>query len=647
CVIIGAGIAGLAAASRLQEAGVDFVILEAGDRLGGRIHTHEPSRGQGLIRPMELGAQWLHGTEGNPLFDWCVKERIFDSSEDADGRVGLQGNKMVFVPTPFEARSPDGSKVSQRTFRRVARAWQKVICEAEEGGIDLPRKVIVHDEEGAAWGVGAAETANRFPTSLHLPHIKQRHSDEAIPASQEGHSSTMTPLVCRAGSEPVSGAPQPPEINLGAYLTQRMEGGREQREQQRGGGGEVGGQGEEEMEVEEGILGYLRRVQCVTEGCNSLEEVSLSSFGEYKELGGGNVRVPGGFSRITERLLEKVPVSRIHLNTRASQVHWDRDRGGGESSGKEGKCVGPGAGACKVMCEGEMGERLHFDCDHILVTVSLGVLKDKSALVFSPPLPLWKQRAIQRIGFGTADKVFVRCSPLNPNSSSNPSPDPDPKRIQGRGVSRLILACLESKNCFAVRSPSRCPLSEPNKHWTDSIYSMMGEGMYTCAWLSGDAARSMEAAPEVEVGQGVIDLLRQVTQDSSWELQGGADMCRQREATDVGGGGRSPSSPTVVRSSWSKSALFQGSYSFLAYGSSVQDINNLARPLHGPPAPPTPSTSPPPPHPTAHRAQPEHRPPKGGLPPRVLFAGEATHPKFYSTTHGAFASGLRAAGEVL
>jgi len=41
-IIVGAGAAGIAAASRLLQKGVnDFVILEANDRIGGRIYTKE------------------------------------------------------------------------------------------------------------------------------------------------------------------------------------------------------------------------------------------------------------------------------------------------------------------------------------------------------------------------------------------------------------------------------------------------------------------------------------------------------------------------------------------------------------------------------------------------------------------------------
>ena len=57
-VIIGAGIAGLAAASKLGRAGLSVVMLEARDRLGGRIFGH---RDQRCDAPIELGAEFIHG----------------------------------------------------------------------------------------------------------------------------------------------------------------------------------------------------------------------------------------------------------------------------------------------------------------------------------------------------------------------------------------------------------------------------------------------------------------------------------------------------------------------------------------------------------------------------------------------------------
>jgi monoamine oxidase len=57
-VVLGAGIAGLAAAERLAAAGRRVVVLEARDRIGGRIHTVDDP---GLNLPVELGAEFVHG----------------------------------------------------------------------------------------------------------------------------------------------------------------------------------------------------------------------------------------------------------------------------------------------------------------------------------------------------------------------------------------------------------------------------------------------------------------------------------------------------------------------------------------------------------------------------------------------------------
>jgi monoamine oxidase len=57
-VIVGAGVAGLAAARRLHEHGVRVILLEARQRIGGRIFTVRDRRSS---VPIELGAEFLHG----------------------------------------------------------------------------------------------------------------------------------------------------------------------------------------------------------------------------------------------------------------------------------------------------------------------------------------------------------------------------------------------------------------------------------------------------------------------------------------------------------------------------------------------------------------------------------------------------------
>jgi phytoene dehydrogenase-like protein len=63
-IVVGAGIAGLAAARTLAEKGARVALVEARDRVGGRIYTL-PSKTGGLH--VELGAEFIHGLPSDLL----------------------------------------------------------------------------------------------------------------------------------------------------------------------------------------------------------------------------------------------------------------------------------------------------------------------------------------------------------------------------------------------------------------------------------------------------------------------------------------------------------------------------------------------------------------------------------------------------
>lgn len=93
-IIVGAGMSGLSAARDLNRAGLHVCVLEARDRIGGRVFTqHVP----GLPRPIELGAEFIHGlppetwaivrAAGLPVYerngqDWVVRDGFSRSGQD-------------------------------------------------------------------------------------------------------------------------------------------------------------------------------------------------------------------------------------------------------------------------------------------------------------------------------------------------------------------------------------------------------------------------------------------------------------------------------------------------------------------------------------------------------------------------------------
>jgi monoamine oxidase len=101
-LIVGAGMAGLAAARSLVDAGWPVRLVEARDRIGGRVYTN---RDWGV--PIEMGASWIHGTANDPLMELARKAQAQVIPTDYYGWAKLAVDRrlppMDYDPDPWRA----------------------------------------------------------------------------------------------------------------------------------------------------------------------------------------------------------------------------------------------------------------------------------------------------------------------------------------------------------------------------------------------------------------------------------------------------------------------------------------------------------------------------------------------------------------
>ncbi|KTD09243.1 amine oxidase [Legionella gratiana] len=83
-LIIGAGVSGLTAAKQLHLAHQDVLIIEAKNRLGGRVYTNYD---WGF--PIELGASWIHGIDHNPLVPLLGKQSVAKTSYNNSNLIAM------------------------------------------------------------------------------------------------------------------------------------------------------------------------------------------------------------------------------------------------------------------------------------------------------------------------------------------------------------------------------------------------------------------------------------------------------------------------------------------------------------------------------------------------------------------------------
>lgn len=94
--VVGAGAAGLAAARVLSQAGATAVVLEARDRIGGRIYTREDP---GLPVPIDLGGEFIHGA--TEISFALLRAAGTVAVDTQDGAFAFEGGELRDRGDPF------------------------------------------------------------------------------------------------------------------------------------------------------------------------------------------------------------------------------------------------------------------------------------------------------------------------------------------------------------------------------------------------------------------------------------------------------------------------------------------------------------------------------------------------------------------
>lgn len=105
-IVVGAGVSGLTAARLLQKHGLSVIVLEARDRIGGRVHTMRDGR------ITDLGASWIHGIIGSPVAEAAAAFGM-PTAEFTVGGYQVDSRPIAYY-------GPDGRRLSDDQAARFA-----------------------------------------------------------------------------------------------------------------------------------------------------------------------------------------------------------------------------------------------------------------------------------------------------------------------------------------------------------------------------------------------------------------------------------------------------------------------------------------------------------------------------------------------
>uniref|UniRef100_A0A4W2E2U6 Peroxisomal N(1)-acetyl-spermine/spermidine oxidase n=1 Tax=Bos indicus x Bos taurus TaxID=30522 RepID=A0A4W2E2U6_BOBOX len=283
---------------------------------------------------------------------------------------------------------------------------------------------------------------------------------------------------------------------------------------------------EETKKLKLAILKNLFNVECCVSGTHSMDLVALAPFGEYTVLPGLDCTFPEGYQGLTDCIMASLPKDVMVFDKPVKTIHWN---------GSFREASAPGE-TFPVLVECEDGDC--FPAHHVVVTVPLGFFKKHLDTFFEPPLPTEKVEAIRKIGFGTNNKIFLEFE--------EPFWEPDCQHIQV---------------VWEDMSPLEDTAPELQDAWFKKLIGFwvlppFQASHVLCGFIAGLESEFMETLSDEDVLRSLTQVLRRVT-----------------------GNPQLPAPRSMLRSCWHSAPYTRGSYSYVAVGSSGDDMDRLAQPL--------------------------------------------------------------------
>ncbi|XP_067847380.1 peroxisomal N(1)-acetyl-spermine/spermidine oxidase-like [Heptranchias perlo] len=271
------------------------------------------------------------------------------------------------------------------------------------------------------------------------------------------------------------------------------------------------------------ILGLVMKEQSVSIGTHDLGDVSVHSWDEYENLK-DDLNFPGGMVALLQKLLEIIPREKLLLEKPVKQILWN-----GSFESEDGSLY-----PVRVVCE----DGDHILADHVIVTVSLGHLKSKGQSLFHPPLPENKLLAIENIGFGTVDKIYLEYE----------------IPFWGEDAQRIVLVWKDESPLSGLK-PNLVEWWRRISHF-EVLLPKERYGHVLLSWISGREAEFMEALNTEEVSSSITNVFRQFTGTPSL-----------------------PQPKNILITKWFSNPFIRGSYSYMTVTSDGTMIDALAEPL--------------------------------------------------------------------